>query len=101
MTFVDPMTLLVTSYVVPSAVLAFTERPEEAARLLGAAEALRESLGVALAPAEQTTHDETVDAVRSSLDEDRFSAAWLRGREMPLDDAVAHALEEETAHIEG
>jgi predicted ATPase/DNA-binding SARP family transcriptional activator len=83
-----------------AAVLAFTERPEEAARLLGAAEALRESLGVALAPAEQTTHDETVEAVRSSLDEDRFSAAWLRGREMPLDEAVAYALEEETARIE-
>jgi len=83
-----------------AAVLAFTNRPEEAARLLGAAEALRESLGVALAPAEQTTHDETVEAVRASLDEERFSAAWLQGREMPLDDAVAYALEEETARIE-
>jgi len=83
-----------------AAVLAFTERPEEAARLLGAAEALRESLGVALAPAEQTTHDETVEAVRRALAEDRFGAAWLRGREMPLDDAVAYALEEETARIE-
>jgi predicted ATPase/DNA-binding SARP family transcriptional activator len=83
-----------------AAVLAFTERPEEAAQLLGAAEALRESLGVALAPAEQTTHDETVEAVRSSLNEDRFGAAWLRGREMPLEEAIAYALEEETAHVE-
>ena len=83
-----------------AAVLAFTQRPEEAARLLGAAEALRESLGVGLAPAEQTTHDETVAAIRGSLDEDRFNGAWLRGREMPLDEAVAYALEEETAHIE-
>ena len=40
-----------------AAVLVLTERAEEAARLLGAAEALRESLGVGLAPAEQTTHD--------------------------------------------
>ena len=36
-----------------AAVLALTGRAEEAAKLLGAAEALRESLGVGLAPAEQ------------------------------------------------
>jgi predicted ATPase/DNA-binding SARP family transcriptional activator len=83
-----------------AAVLAFTKRPEEAARLLGAAEALRESLGVGLAPAEQTTHDETVEAVRGALDEERFTGAWRQGREMPLDDAIAYALEEETARIE-
>jgi predicted ATPase/DNA-binding SARP family transcriptional activator len=83
-----------------AAVLAFTERPEEAARLLGAAEALRESLGVGLAPAEQTTHDETVEAVRGALDEERFTGAWRQGREMPLDDAIANALEEEIARIE-
>jgi len=84
-----------------AAVLAFTRRPEEAARLLGAAEALRESLGVGLAPAEQTTHDETVEAVRGALDEQRFTGAWRHGREMALDDAIAYALEEETARIEG
>ena len=83
-----------------AAVLAFTKRAEEAARLLGAAEALRESLGVGLAPAEQTTHDETVEAVRGALDEERFTGAWRQGREMPLDDAIAYALEEETARIE-
>jgi predicted ATPase len=83
-----------------AAVLAFTERPEEAARLLGAAEALRESLGVGLAPAEQTTHDETVEAVRSALTEDRFGADWRHGREMPLDDAIAYALEGESARIQ-
>jgi tetratricopeptide (TPR) repeat protein len=83
-----------------AAVLAFTERPEEAARLLGAAEALRESLGVGLAPAEQATHDETVEAMRSALNEERFTAAWRHGRELSLDDAIAYALEAETASIE-
>jgi predicted ATPase/DNA-binding SARP family transcriptional activator len=83
-----------------AAVLAFTARPEEAARLLGAAEALRESLGVGLAPAEQATHDETVEAVRRALAENRFADAWRHGRELPLDDAVAYALEEETASVE-
>jgi non-specific serine/threonine protein kinase len=83
-----------------AAVLAFTARPEEAARLLGAAEALRESLGVGLAPAEQATHDETVEAVRRALAENRLADAWRHGREVPLDDAVAYALEEETASVE-
>jgi predicted ATPase/DNA-binding SARP family transcriptional activator len=82
-----------------AAVLAFTERPEEAARLLGAAEALRESLGVGLAPAEQTTHDATVDSVRGALAEDRFGGAWRQGRELPLEDAIAYALEDEAARI--
>jgi hypothetical protein len=82
-----------------AAVLAFTKRPEEAAKLLGAAEALRESLGVGLAPAEQATHDETVAAVRDALDEAHFGAAWRQGRKLTLDDAVAHALEDEPAHV--
>jgi predicted ATPase len=82
-----------------AAVLALTERGEEAARLLGAAEALRESLGVGLAPAEQATHDETVTAVKAALGEGRFSAAWRQGRELALDEAIAYALEEEGARV--
>ena len=80
-----------------AAVLALTGRPEEASKLLGAAEALRESLGVGLAPAEQATHDQTVAAVQGSLGEKRFSAAWRQGRELALDEAIAYALEEEGA----
>jgi predicted ATPase len=82
-----------------AAVLALTERAEEAATLLGAAEGLRESLAVGLAPAEQTTHDETVAAVHSALPEDRFDAAWRRGRELALEDTIAYALEDEAARI--
>ena len=80
-----------------AAVLALTGRPEEASKLLGAAEALRESLGVGLAPAEQATHDQTVAAVQGSLGEERFSAAWRQGRKLALDEAIAYALEEEGA----
>src|SRR5207342_1990021 len=42
-----------------AAVLSLTGEAGPAARLLGAAEALRESLGVGLAPAERETHEET------------------------------------------
>jgi predicted ATPase/DNA-binding SARP family transcriptional activator len=80
-----------------AAVLALTGRAQEASKLLGAAEALRESLGVGLAPAEQATHDTTVAAVQSSLGEGRFNAAWRQGRELALDEAIAYALEEEGA----
>jgi predicted ATPase/DNA-binding SARP family transcriptional activator len=82
-----------------AAVLALTARAEEAAKLLGAAEALRESLSVSLAPAEQETHDETVAAVRDALGEEGFSVAWRQGRELALDEAIAYALEEEAARV--
>ena len=80
-----------------AAVLAFTGQGESAACLLGAAEALRKNLGVELAPAERETHEETAAAVRESLGEERFSAAWRQGQELPLDEAIAYALEEEAA----
>jgi predicted ATPase/DNA-binding SARP family transcriptional activator len=80
-----------------AAVLAFTGQAEPAARLLGAAEALRDSLGVDLAPAERETHEVTAAAVREALGEEQFSAAWRLGRELALDRAIAFALEEEPA----
>ena len=80
-----------------AAVLAFTGEGESAARLLGAAEALRESLGVDLAPAERETHEQTAGAVREAVGEERFSAAWRQGRELSLDEAIAYALAEEPA----
>jgi non-specific serine/threonine protein kinase len=80
-----------------AAVLAFTGEPDPAARLLGAAEALRESVGVDLAPTERETHETTAAAVREALGEKRFSAAWRLGRDLPLDEAITYALAEEPA----
>jgi predicted ATPase/DNA-binding SARP family transcriptional activator len=80
-----------------AAVLAFTGQADASARLLGAAEALRESLGVDLAPAERKTHEETADAVRGALGEEQFSAGWRLGRELALDEAIAYALAAEPA----
>jgi len=81
-----------------AAVLAFTGEADPAARLLGAAEALRESVGVDLAPTERETHETTTAAVREALGEKRFSAAWHLGRDLSLEDAIAYALAEEPAH---
>ena len=80
-----------------AAVLSLTGQAGAATRLLGAAEALRDSLGVSLAPTERETHEETKTALRGALGENDFSAEWRRGRELTLDEAVAYALEEELA----
>jgi hypothetical protein len=82
-----------------AAVLGLTGRADEASRLLGAAEVLRESLGVGLAPAEQATHDETVAVLRQALGEERFDAEWRAGRELALDDAIEYALADVGAHV--
>jgi tetratricopeptide (TPR) repeat protein len=80
-----------------AAVLVFTGRAGPAARLLGAAEALREDLGVDLAPAERETHEETAAAIREALGEEPFSAEWRLGRELALDEAISFALQVEAA----
>jgi predicted ATPase/DNA-binding SARP family transcriptional activator len=80
-----------------AAALAFTGEVESAARLLGAAEALRESMGVDLAPAERQTHESTAAAVREVLGEEHSAAEWRLGRELSLDEAIAYALAEEPA----
>ena len=72
-----------------------TRQPERAVRLWGAAAALRETLGYPLAPTEQVHHDRRVAAVRAQLDEATWQQAWTEGRAMPLDQAIAYALEDE------
>ena len=69
-------------------------RGEEAraARLWGAAEALRESLGVPLPPSERALRD-SYAAARSRLGEETWEGAQVEGRAMPLEEAVDYALE--------
>jgi hypothetical protein len=67
-----------------------------AARLGGVAEALREALGVALHPVLHGGHDQAVAAMRAALGEAGFAAAWVEGRALPLDEAIALALEGST-----
>ena len=65
-----------------------------AARLGGAASALRESIGSPQTPAEQETTDKTMGAVREALGGGAFAAAWDAGRAMTLEQAVEYALSE-------
>jgi tetratricopeptide (TPR) repeat protein len=67
-------------------------RMERAARLCGAAAALREDMGWPLPPAKRVEHDRTVVAARGTLGEDAFAAAWARGHALPLEKAITDTL---------
>jgi predicted ATPase len=60
-----------------------------AATLLGAAEVIRENLGIDLTPPAQTYHDATVKLARAGVDEGAFWRAWAEGKERPLDISIA------------
>ena len=65
---------------------------ERAARLFGAAAALRESLGVPLSPDDRRDHAGWEARARGALGPERWGAAWAAGLEMPSEDAIAAAL---------
>ena len=68
-------------------------QPGRALRLAGFAAALRETLGAPLPPAEQARVDRMLEPARRGLDETAAATAWADGRAMPLQDAVAYALQ--------
>jgi predicted ATPase len=62
-----------------------------AARLYGAVAALRETLGVPLAPAEWAHYERDLAATRSELAEETFHAAWDAGRALSLERIIDEA----------
>ena len=71
---------------------------ERAARLAGAAEAVRMSLGAAQPPDLAEELERHLAPVRAALGEAAFAASWAAGRGMALDDAVDLALQGVPAH---
>jgi tetratricopeptide (TPR) repeat protein len=71
---------------------AATGEAETATRLLGAADTLRESLGVTISPGEQEDLDTIFNGLRAKLGEEVFAAAWASGRALSEQEAVAEAL---------
>jgi predicted ATPase/class 3 adenylate cyclase/DNA-binding CsgD family transcriptional regulator len=67
------------------------QRFEEAARLFGAAQALRDMTGYARFPVRQAGHVSDVAHARQALGADRFATAWAEGAELSLHDAIAYA----------
>ena len=62
------------------------------ARLLGAASALDEALGIVPAPDDRAKREQAGDAARAALGEAAFETAWAGGRALSLDEAIAEAL---------
>jgi predicted ATPase/DNA-binding XRE family transcriptional regulator len=88
------------AYCVQGLAAAAGERDEQqrAARMLGAADALLESVGPLSRAMSMDGHDlhrRSVSAAREQLGEGAWTAAWEEGRAMTFDEAVAFALVEE------
>jgi DNA-binding SARP family transcriptional activator len=76
-------------------VAALRGRPVRAARLWGAAEALREQIGMPLAHFDLALsgYKQDLAAVRSTLSEATFEAAWTEGRAVSPEQAIEYALD--------
>lgn len=69
-------------------------QPARAARLSAAAAALRDRLGMPPPPSDLAMVEQTVARARAALTKREFAAAWARGQAMPLEAAIADALDE-------
>jgi tetratricopeptide (TPR) repeat protein len=63
-----------------------------AARLLGAAQALRDALGAALRPFDKADEEQLATTLSDALGEQLFGAEWSTGQSMNLAQAVEYAL---------
>jgi predicted ATPase/DNA-binding CsgD family transcriptional regulator len=73
-------------------VAALARQYERAARLWGAAEALREAIGLPRVR-RRAQLESAIATTRSALGADAFAAAWAEGRSLSLADAVAEAIQ--------
>jgi hypothetical protein len=69
------------------------DEPERAARLMGAAEALRDAIGIPiLLPADRAAHERSVASLRATLGEGAFRLAWAAGPARSVADAIQEAV---------
>ncbi len=67
-------------------------RPARAACLLGAAEALRQTIGTAVDISDRADYERSVRDIRTELGEAVFVEAWEEGRTMTFERAIAYAV---------
>jgi hypothetical protein len=67
---------------------------ERAARLWGAADALRGAIDSPWLPLERRLYEPYLTAIRSRADEAVWVRAWEEGRAMTMEEAIAYALED-------
>jgi predicted ATPase/DNA-binding SARP family transcriptional activator len=85
------MTECLTGFV---GVLVMAGKPEQAARLIGAAESLLRGMGWTMTAVDQKDYDHYIAIVRGQLDEGVFERAWAEGRSMMFEQAIEFALTE-------
>jgi tetratricopeptide (TPR) repeat protein len=66
---------------------------EKAARIFGAADALRKRTHTPLPPPNHNTHQINLSILRQQLDPATFAMAWIEGSAMTMDQAITYALE--------
>ncbi len=66
-------------------------RPDVAARLLGAADAVRARTGIAIPPFNVEEHRALLAQARETLGETAFTVGWTQGQTLSLDQAVTEA----------
>jgi hypothetical protein len=69
----------------------------QALHLAGTAAALRQRLGVPLAPAEAPRLEKALEFARRALGNAAGTTAWMEGWSMPVEQAVQEALNNDTA----
>jgi predicted ATPase len=75
-----------------ASIIAGVGHHERAAGLLGAAERIRESVGVPVMSSDEARYVASVAIVRAALGENVFGDAYRRGRELPWEQVIAEAL---------
>jgi predicted ATPase/DNA-binding SARP family transcriptional activator len=84
-------------YIVPvsleglAGILSLRQRPAQAARLLGAAEALREAIQHQRAPVEKPLYSQILASVQAQLPEQELREQWQSGRKLSSAQAIAEA----------
>jgi len=68
------------------------QQVNQSVRLLGTAEALRQSCDAPLFPYQLSDYERCVKSLRSQLDEATFTTCWVEGRAMTVKQAVEYAL---------
>ncbi len=68
-------------------------QPARAARLLGAAQAVRQRINAQQSVREQSEHAEELALLRAALPAEAYDAAWAEGQSLSLEQAIALALE--------
>lgn len=77
------------------------DKPELAANLWGAANALRDAMGAPVPPNEHARYKREMELVRTQLGEEGFERAYAEGSSMTTEQAVEYAFEDQGSGAAG